>query len=200
MIVRQLHSLLRASAGFALLVSVLTGCGGSGSSGFDGALQSEAEAIEVATSEGICVEFKGTTYCASGVPLDVDDQTIVVEFEPVSQPVPCAPDDVDPGCTSTVGFEPGGLPSSAILLAAWAQSDDGPWTRSEIDTSAPGSENPDDVVVNIPEDNPSGAIVVAVLVYLDGVPAGIPDQAAELREFRADAIYVSSDVAVEGVP
>ena len=187
----------------ATLAALLAaGCGGSGSSGFDGAVTSEPEAIEKAVAEGSCVEFKGTAYCASGAPVMVGDDSAVVDFDEASDPLPCPQLPGDPGCTATVGFDPSGFPDTAVFRGAWAEGRRGPWTLSSVDQTVPGSggdEQDDDVVVVLPDaggGEPS-PLVIAVLVYLDGdVPADAPAVALRLRGFSPDVVYVSSDVEV----
>jgi hypothetical protein len=177
-------------------------CGGSGSSGFDGAITSEPEAIEQATSQGICVEFKGTTYCGSGAPVVIDGDSAAVDFDESSDPLPCPQLPGDPGCTTTVGFEPSGFPDTAVFLGAWAESERGPWTLSSVDTTVPGSggegDQDDDVVVVLPdagEGEPS-PLVIAVLVYLEPLPDDSPAVSLRLRGFEPDIVYVSSEVEV----
>ena len=181
---------------------LLAGCGGSGSSGFDGAIKTEPEAIERAKSEGSCVEFKGTTYCGSGAPVTIGDDSAVVDFAEASDPLPCPQLPGDPGCTATVGFDPSGFPETTVFLGAWAESERGPWTLSNVDQTAPGSggeDEDDDVVVVLPDaggGEPS-PLVIGVLIYLDGsLPADSPAVSLRLRGFKPDIVYVSSVVEV----
>jgi hypothetical protein len=183
----------------ALVALALTACGGSGSSGFDGELNSEADAIERATSEGTCVEFEGTTYCGSGAPWTLGDDTVAVDFDEASGPVPCTRLPDDSGCTTAVGFQPSGFPETTVLLGAWAESASGPWTLSVIDQTPAGESGEDgDVVVVLPGaggDN-APAIVIAVLVYFDGMPEDVADVAPTLAEFGPDVVYLSPQVEV----
>ncbi len=186
----------------AIAALVVAACGGSGSSGFDGAIKSEPEAIEKATTEGTCVDFKDTTYCASGAPVLIGDDSAAVDFDESSGPLPCPQLPGDPGCTTTVGFEPSGFPEAAVLLGAWAESERGPWTLSSVDSTVPGSggegDEDDDVVVVLPDagDGEPSPVVIAVLVYLDAVPDDAPAVSLRLRGFEPDIVYVSSEVEV----
>jgi hypothetical protein len=188
-------------AGIAVLL-LLAGCGGSGSSGFDGAIKTEPQAIERAKSEGICVEFKSTIYCGPGAPVTIGDDSAVVDFAEASDPLPCPQLPGDPGCTATVGFDPSGFPETAVFLGAWAESERGPWTLSDVDQSAPGSggeDEDDDVVVVLPDaggGEPS-PLLIGVLVYLSGaLPSDSPAVALRLRAFKPDIVYVSAEVEV----
>ena len=180
----------------------LVGCGGSGSSGFDGAVTSEPEAIERALADGSCVDFEGVTYCASGVPVMVGDDSAAVDFAESSDPVPCAQLPDDPACTTSVGFTPSGFPDTTVFLGAWGESEQGPWTLSSVEDSVPGSggsEDDDDVVVVLPDagGGPPSALQIAVLVYLDGLPPDLPALATRLRGFVPDIVYLTAEVAVE---
>ena len=202
---RQKHrniapSTVRRSGLAALLALTIAACGGSGSSGFDGAIESEADAIRVATSEGICLEFKGISYCGSGAPLAIGEDTAVVEFDESSEPVPCTQLPDDTSCSTSLGFARDGFPETAGFLGAWAEDASGPWTLSSVDDAALASASEDngDVVVVVPG-SPDGQplpIVIAVLVYLDGAPDDAPDAARKLREFDPDFAYVSGEVQV----
>ena len=184
-------------------IVVLAGCGGSGSSGFDSAVNSEPEAIRKANEEGSCVAFDGIDYCASGAPVVVDGDSAVVDFDQASDPLPCSSLPDDPACSTSVGFSPDGFPSDSIYLGAWAESENGPWTLSSTETAVPGSGEPSsddrDVVVLLPEAGGAtpDAVLVAVLVYLGPLPADLPAVSLRLRGFSPDYVYLSSDVAVE---
>lgn len=102
-------------------IVVLAGCGGSGSSGFDSAVNSEPEAIRKANDEGSCVAFDGIDYCASGAPVVLDGDSAVVDFDQASDPLPCSSLPDDPACSTSVGFSPDGFPPDSIYLGAWAE-------------------------------------------------------------------------------
>ena len=188
-----------------LATVVLAGCGGSGSSGFDSAVNSEPEAIRKASEEGSCVAFEGIDYCASGAPVTVDDDSAVVDFAPAADPLPCASLPDDPACTTAVGFSPDGFPAGTTFLGAWAESETGPWTLSSTETAAPGgggepsADDDRDVVVLLPEAGGAtpDAVIVAVLVYVGPLPPDLPAVALRLRGFSPDYVYLTSDVAVE---
>jgi hypothetical protein len=194
----QAVSSFRAIALVVVLVAGSAACGGSGSSGFDGPA-SEPEAIEQALRDGVCVEFSGTTYCASGVPVLVGDDSAMVDFAGAADPVPCAALPEAPACSAPVGFAPEGFPDATEFLGAWATSARGPWRLSGVDTAAPGSaEGDEDVVVVLPDAAPTPAdpLVVAVLVYLGGRPGASPEVSQRLRGFRADFAYLKADVRI----
>ncbi len=184
---------------FAL--AMLTSCG-SGSSGFDGA-SSETEALLLAMRSGDCVGFDGTPYCGSGARIAIDHTRASVEVAEATDSVVCTDVPDEPSCTASVGFSSDGLPPGAQLIAASAQGVDGPWTLATIDPE-PGTDEPaGEVDVTLPDSGQSGPpseIVVAVLVYLEGAPASLPDQAPLLGDFGADIVFVSSAVDVEAAP
>jgi hypothetical protein len=204
MILRRLDflaSLLAAT--FVLAVVLLAGCGGSGSSGFDGAADSEPDAIRQANDEGTCVEFDGIEYCASGAPVAVGDDSAVVDFDQPSDPLPCAALPDDPACSTSVGFSPDGFPPGTTFLGAWAESENGPWTLSSTEVLDPGGGEPSsdadrDVVVLLPDAGGSTpeAVIVAVLIYVGPLPADLPAVSLRLRGFAPDYVYFTGDVAV----
>jgi hypothetical protein len=186
-----------------LFLWLAAGCGGSGSSGFDGAVRSEAEAIGVATSEGVCVRLKSTTYCGPGALLDVGDDVVSVDFPETAGPLPCTSEGDEQSCSSTVDFHPSGLPASTALVGAWAHGPLGPWTLSDVESDKPGTEDPDDggVIIEVPgSDGQPTAVVVAVLAFFDGRPDGLPQTAAMLRDFGADVVFLSLPVEVDTPP
>lgn len=199
----RIHIFTALAPSVLLAIVWLAGCGGSGSSGFDSAVNSEPDAIHKASADGSCVKYKGTTYCASGAPVVVDGDSAVVDFEQPNDPLPCAALPDDPACSTSLGFSPDGFPPDATYLGAWAESENGPWTLSSTEAMAPGSGDPAsddrDVVVLLPEAGGStpDAVIVAVLVYLGPLPADLPAVALRLRDFSPDYVYVTSDVTVQ---
>lgn len=190
-----------------LATLVLCDCGGSGSSGFDSAVNSEPEAIRKASKEGSCVAFEGIDYCASGAPVTVDDDSAVVDFAPAADPLPCASLPDDPACSTSVGFSPDGFPPGTTFLGAWAETENGPWTLSSTESTMPGGGEPSsdddrDVVVLLPEAGGSTpeAVIVAVLVYVGPLPSDLPAVSLRLRGFSPEYAYLSSNVAVEADP
>jgi len=178
----------------------LAGCGGSGSSGFDSAPTSEPDAIRQATQDGACVEYNGTIYCASGVPVVIEDDSAAVQFDEPSEPLPCPALPGDGGCTTSVGFSPDGFPPGTTFLGAWAESENGPWTLSDTEATSgdPGTDDRD-VNVLLPDAGgaPPSAVVVAVLVYPGPFPTDLPAVSLRLRGFAPDFVYVTSDFAVD---
>ena len=186
----------------ALAMLLFCSCGGSGSSGFDSALRSESDAIGRANAEGSCVEFRSTTYCASGAPVTIGGDPAAVDFDEAGGPLPCTQLPGEPGCTGEVGFEPGGFPETTVFLGAWAEDESGPWTLSSVDQTGPGGGDANgDVVVVLPDDGATpDALVIAVLVYFDGVPDEVPEVARRLRGFGPDVVYFNAGVEVEVAP
>lgn len=163
---------------------MLTSCGGSGSSGFDAV--SEAAAVMHALEQGGCVVFNGTTYCGSGAPLSIDDGTVSVRIDTAKTPRSCTPRPAA-GCPPSVPFVPEGFPEGTIFRAALATTAEGPWTLVPTRPGSPQANDPQ--VIEIPEP-PAQSSLVAVLVYLRGVPDDLPDEAARVADFGADAVYV----------
>ena len=190
----QSGNLRRALLAAQLLTAlVLGGCGGRGSSGFDIAPASEAEALARAM-EGSCVEFEATTYCGSGVPVTVDGATARVEIADPGAPLPCARLPGDAGCATSVGFSPDGFAEETAYRVAHAETIEGPWTLAPN-----GDPHGGDVVVTLPDGSAGPSprpLVVAVLVYLGDLPADLPQQAPRLSDFGADVAYVSAELTV----
>jgi len=187
----------------ALLIAalLLAGCGGSGSSGFDGEASSEPEAITRALDSGTCVEFEGVSYCSSDAPADVGGDTATVGLEAASDPVACADVPDSSVCVASIGFTPDGFPEGTEFLAVWAETVDGPWVlAATTPPPAPGSGSDGrEVQATLPEPSagtPPSPVVFAVLVYLSSVPSDLPAVADELADFSPDFAYVTSELSV----
>ncbi|HYC01184.1 MAG TPA: hypothetical protein VEC57_18760 [Candidatus Limnocylindrales bacterium] len=181
----------------AASLAIVAACG-SGSSGFDG----EAAAIEAAAEFGICLEFEGTTYCGSGAELRLDDDDDGrVAIEQPGREIECSEVPSEDVCVGSVTFTTEDLPAGTAYLVATGASAEGPWNIAE-DVPAPGSGAPNedrstDVEVPTMPGAPQETIVVAVLLYLDGLPHDVPHGAARLSDFGADAVYVTGELDLD---
>jgi len=194
----------RSAGVLALALAVLAagGCSGSGSSGFDFAPTSEAEAIRQAMDETSCVDFAGTSFCGTGAPVPLGDGAATIELEDGTAPLTCEARPGVEGCETSVAFASDGFPAGTSYLAAYGETEDGPWTLSttvpgQIDGS-PGSTF--DVSLVLAEAGTEALprpLLVAVLVYVGPVPDDPPAQAASLGAFGADVVYVSPELAVQ---
>ncbi len=163
---------------------VLSGCGGSGSSGFDAV--SEASAVTRAVEGGGCVEFDGTTYCGSNAARSVDGNRVRVRIDTATVPRGCTPRP-SAGCPPSVPVAPEGFPEGTVFRAAIAPTADGPWTLVPIEPGTPPETDPQ--VIRL-EETPPESSLVAVLAYIEGLPDDVPTEAPQLADFRADAVYV----------
>ena len=193
---------VRGMLALGLLAALtLGGCGGSGSSGFEG----EAAAITQAMQDGTCVVFEDNTYCGSGAPFPLDVGSGNVGFEDPSAPLTCEQVPAGTTCVTALGFTPAGFPDQTSYLAAWADTAEGPWSFAATTPGSPGGGDPDgrEVMAELPTPGatePPSPLLIAVLVYLDVVPDDVPAEAPELRDFGADVFYVSSELEVEAKP
>ena len=193
----------RLRAGLLSAVLMLGACG-SGSSGFDGNASSEVDAILVATTDLVCVDFKQTTYCGSGAMFPINGDTGAVSFDDDAAPLPCSQQPGDPGCRTSVGFTPDGFSGATAYLAAWSDSIQGPWILSNtVDTGVASEPADREVEIDLPDTGagaPPSPLSVAVLVFIEGAPPDLPAAVDELRQFGADVIYVTSELDVQATP
>jgi hypothetical protein len=186
----------------ALVACLLAGCGGSGSSGFDGAPASEPEAIVQAVAGGGCVEFAGVTYCGSGAPFTIGGDSGAVTIDEPQAPVACEQQQAGDTCVAALDFAVDGFPSDATYLLAVAASADGPWARDpDVPTPAMGDQSNGSREASVELPTPGGAppqssLVIAVLVYAGEAPAELPLESAALADFAPDVAYVSRDLEV----
>ena len=184
---------------------VAAGCGGSGSSGFDGEpATGEPEALMRAVEEGTCLAFEDVTYCGSGAPFSIQPDFVTVEIEEPSAPITCAQSSENV-CEASVTFTPIGFDAGTIFLIASADSFAGPWTLSN-DTPAPSTGGPPEdqpATVELPSEGssapPPSPLVIAVLVYFTP-PGDLPSGAPVLSEFVPDVVYATGELEVSTSP
>ena len=187
-------------------VCALVGCGGSGSSGFDGEpAQGEPDALTRAVEQGDCVPFADVTYCGSGAPFSLDPNFVTVEIEEPATPIECTQSSEN-SCEASVTFTPTGFPAGTAYLVASAGSFEGPWTLSD-DVPAPSTGGPPQdrpAAVDLPSDGasapPPSPVVIAVLVYLDSLPVEVPSETPLLSDLAPDVVYASREIEVAPAP
>jgi hypothetical protein len=196
---------------FALLlccVCALFGCGGSGSSGFDGEpATGEPDALARAVADVDCVPFENVTYCGSGAPFEVTPDFATVEIQEPSTPIPCTQSSSENVCEASVTFTPIGFAAGTAYFVASAGSFDGPWTLSN-DVPAPSTGGPPEdrpAAVELPSEGAGGApppspVVIAVLVYLTSPPAELPSETLLLSDLAPDVVYASRELDVAPTP
>jgi hypothetical protein len=186
---------LAAASVLLAILSIMAGCGGSGSSGFDVSPLTESQAITLAVARGECVGFAQQTYCASGAEARSGRfQGALVIIQEPSSPLVCDGDTSAPQCTASLEFATVGFQTPNSLRAAISATADGPWTL--VPLAVPEDvTNPRTVTITVPG-NPNAtspvSLIAAVLVYVGPVPDMVPPTAAHLADFGADLAYVSS--------
>ena len=184
-----------------LALLVVVGCGGSGSSGFDGEpAGSEPDAVREAVEQGSCVEFDDMTYCGSGAPFAVNTDATVEIDEPLT-PLGCSELPDETACVASLGFTAEGFAPRTTFLVASSDSFAGLWRTSDVQPppSSGGASEGRDAQVELPTPggtSPTTPLIVAVLVYLDGPAAEPPSEAPELADFGASVAYVSHELLV----
>ena len=88
-------------------------------------------------------------------------------------------------------------PPPRSFLAAVSDSEKGPWTLVPLTVSEDVTA-PRTVSITVPASPaaPPVHIIAAVLVYVDRVPDGLPQTSAQLADFGADLMYVSSRLKI----
>jgi len=190
----------RAAAAMALLTFVwsVAGCGGSGSSGFDVSQLSESATIARAIDTGECVDFNAKAYCASGAEAKTPVlQGAAVIIQEPSSPLECDGHKTNDQCTASLEFATVGFEKPSSFLAAVSDSEKGPWTLVPLTVSEDVTA-PRTVSITVPASPaaPPAHVIAAVLVYVDRVPDGLPQTSAQLADFGADLMYVSSRLKI----
>jgi hypothetical protein len=189
-----------AMAGVTLVAAALwsmTGCGGSGSSGFD---ISEAQTIAHAIDDQDCIGFEQQTFCASGVTPDegaFQGAAVIIEAPP--EPLVCDDTEApDQPCTASLDFVTVGFRVPNSLLAAVAESEMGPWTQVPLTVTEEDPTGPRTVTITVPGTHAqrSKPLIAAVLVYEGEAPGSVPRKAQHLRDFGVDLVYVSPRLEV----
>ena len=188
-----------------LALLLVGGCGGSGSSGFDGDPgtdpSGEPMAIRQAVDQGSCVAAGGLAYCGSGATVELASASGSVEIDEPMTPIDCIAVPGAQFCNASVAFTPDGFAVATQYRVATAETVDGPWTLAPDAPAAPtgnegGAHETTVALVVRSAGNPPAPLVIAVLVYPDGIPQQIPFETARLAHYGAGVIFVSHDLAV----
>ncbi len=193
---------IRTGAAASVLLAILwsmTGCGGSGSSGFDISQASEAQVIARAIDRGECVGFEQQTFCASGAEVRTDDfQGASVIIEEPSSALVCDGRVSGQKCTASLEFTTVGFSTPNSLLATVSESESGPWTLVPL-TVSEDVTGPRRVSITVPARSDATSpmpLIAAVLVYVGPVPDATLATGAHLTDFGADVAYVSSRLEI----
>jgi hypothetical protein len=178
----------------------LTGCGGSGSSGFDISPGSEAAAIAQAIDDETCVPFDKRTICASGVVADSGDfQGALVDIATPDEPLVCTDGALTTDCAASLKFTTRGFTTPNTLLAAVSESERGPWRQVPLAVVDDDPTRPRTVSITVPGttgDARRKPLIAAVLVYVGLAPETVPQNAAHLADFGVDLVYVSQRLEI----
>lgn len=198
------HTFLSRVSATGLILALLwsvSGCGGSGSSGFDIIpANSEAAAIADAIDGQQCVEFDRQTFCASGVPTDkprFQGASVMIETPDGAGPLVCDPHVSGESCTASLNVKAEGFTIINSTLAAVSESESGPWALVPISVSEE-IDGPDVVTITIPA-RPEGStpLIAAVLVYRGVLRREtVPETAESLADFGVELAYVSQRLEV----
>src|SRR4051794_38844759 len=166
------------------LVCAASGCGGSGSSGFDVSPLSESQAIATAIDGPQCVRHTGQQFCASGVEASGDFEGAAVTIQAPNQPLVCDGAVRGEQCTASLDFTTEGFVMPNGLLAAVSESENGPWTLVPLTVSGEVT-GPRTVTISVPGASDSATrkpLIAAVLVYSGTPPADVPQTSAHLAD------------------
>ncbi len=176
----------------AAMLCGLAGCGGSGSSGFD-AIPSEAGAIDHVITAGDCTELGSQTFCASGAEATGIFEGALVKIMPPQEPLVCEGLPISEKCTAPLAFTAEGFTAPTSLLAAVAETENGPWQLVPL-TVEHVVDGPRTVSIAVPGQTDETAptpLIAAVLVYEGEAPKDLPATGAHLADFSVDLVYVS---------
>ncbi len=191
---RRLCTRLAAVSTVVALVYGVTGCGGSGSSGFDVSPLTEPQAIARAIDTNDCVVVDDETICASGVEPDAGTfRGATVTIEPSGEPVVCEAATPSKDCTASLEFRTEGFTSPNSLVAAVAETERGPWVRVPV-TVSEDVTGPRTVSITVPardQGRRKKPILAAVVVYAGPPPESVPAASEHLDAFGGDLVYVS---------
>ncbi len=196
---RRLRNGLIAASLLAVIAVGLAGCGGSGSSGFD-AVASEALAVQHVIEAGDCTRFGAQTFCASGVEAPGPFEGALVKIQQRSRPLVCEGLPIAEKCTAPLPFTTEGFSEPSSLLAAVAESENGPWRLAAVttvDEHVDGEQQTVSIAVpgQTDETEPTPLIAV-VLVYRGTAPEELPATASQLADFGVDLVYVSQRLEI----
>jgi len=177
--------------------------GGSGSSGFDAAPQSENAAITQALDQQRCVTHENLQICPVGpqpansahaphVGTGLDGATFVA----------CTSTAGSSACSFVLPFTPDGFaPTTAFGVAVRTVSPDGPWQIAGTALANGASGAPEfDVPVSVEAPSnapsPSGHVQVAILAFLQA-PSSLPGHFEDLSDSGADFAFVTNELSVQ---
>lgn len=194
---RVRHVLIAATLSVAL--AAVCGCGGSGSSGFD-AVASEAAAIQHVIDSGDCAALGQQTFCASGVEAPGPFAGALVKIAaPVGTPLVCEGTPISEKCTAPLAFTTEGFDHPTSLLAAVAESEEGPWRLAAVTVENQGDGAGRTVSIAVPartNTTQPTPLIAAVLVYAGTPPEDLPPLGAHLADFDVDLVYVSQRLEI----
>jgi len=182
----------------SLLPCVLAACaGGSGSSGFDAAPQSESAAISKVLAEQECVTFESLQICPvggppNGTPPPTHAPPHVTTGLDRATSVGCMPTDAAT-CTFLLPFSPEGFPpTTTFRIAVHNIAPNGRWHIGE--TLGTGNANtPDLAGVDVPQStpDPDEHVQLAILAFVDP-PHSVPTVVTDLADSGADFAFVTN--------
>ena len=190
-----------------LVLLLLYGCGGSGSSGFDAAFFLEQDAIDNVTEGGGCVDVDGTEICApdedlggGGITIPNPPAALVID-PPSGAELSCVPSEAEESCVFNLSIQQANFPEGVQFFAVVRFQDDtsfwsigpSPFSLSIDDSSTL------ELMVRVSELKPgkSALMQIAVLVYLP--ESDLPPQEPGdhlLGDFEADRVYAVKDITV----
>lgn len=183
----------RLATAACLLIAVswsIVGCGGSGSSGFEGVSQAIARAID----DEECVAFEEQMYCASGVEAETEEfEGASVVIQAPDDPLLCDEATAGLACTASLDFTTQGFMVVNSLLAAVSESEKGPWTLVALEATDDvfGPRRVSILVPGQPDATTPSPFIAAVLVYAGVPPEVLPNTAQRLADFGVELVYVS---------
>ncbi|MCC6763675.1 MAG: hypothetical protein IT293_03350 [Deltaproteobacteria bacterium] len=187
------------AATLSVALAAVCGCGGSGSSGFD-AVASEATTIQHVIDSGDCTTLDRQTFCASGVEAPGPFAGALVKIAaPEDAPLVCEGTPISEKCTAPLAFTTEGFDHPTSLLAAVAESEEGPWRLAAVTVENQGGGAGRAVSIAVPartDTNEPTPLIAAVLVYQGTPPANLPPLAARLADFDVDLVYVSQRLEI----
>lgn len=195
---RRIRTGLIAASLLAAMLCGLAGCGGSGSSGFD-AIPSEARTIQHVIDTGDCADFDGQTFCASGATATGTFKGALVKIEDHPEPLVCNDMTIAEKCTVPLAFTTEGFDHPTSLLAAVAESENGPWTIVNLAVDETLADGPRTVEIDVPARTDTTAptpLIAAVMVFDGAAPTDLPAVSPRLADFGVDLVYVSPRLQV----
>jgi len=188
----------------AWLPLALAACaGGSGSSGFDAAPQSENVAIAEVLEQQHCVTHETLQICPVGTPpTDTTYRPHVGTGLDGATAVACAPSAGNGACGFVLPFMADGFSAATTFrVAVRTVNPDGPWRLTDTLPPSGASNAPEfDVPVSVEGSSsappPSEQVQVAVLAFLQP-PTSVPVQVEDLGDSGADFAFVTNELAVE---